>query len=192
MFHPSQDPLGRMGFRLNASKAGDIWARNLSGGDVALGAFNAGGGSPAGVTLLQQGAYCANATGVDNHSSFGYSLGSCALAVGKNKTCSPLGYFYYSEGYNGQCVCARDGCATRKGGATYSSYLLNASAPAAGLDITVDLAAVGKGEGGKSVSVFDIWAGKELEGSPFMGSFVAKNVAHHGTGFFRLKTTDQA
>jgi hypothetical protein len=75
----SQDPAGKMGYRVNVSHDGhgEVWARQLVGGAVAVGAYNAGGGTPAGVTLVASGAYCSNSTGVDNKQSFGYSLVRC-------------------------------------------------------------------------------------------------------------------
>ena len=78
------------------------------------------------MTLVESGAYCANATGVDNHSSFGYTLASCAAAVGKSSRCAAAraagSLFYYSEGYNGQCTCARDACTKVDKLGTYSIY----------------------------------------------------------------------
>ena len=81
--------------------------RELQGGAVAVGAYNKAGGTPAGVVLVESGAYCSNATGVDNKQSFGYSLATCAAAVQTSPRCAAArssgGLFYYSEGYNGGC-----------------------------------------------------------------------------------------
>merc|ERR1711920_557456 len=38
----SQDPLGQMGIRLTANVAGQIWARKLANGDVAVALYNRG------------------------------------------------------------------------------------------------------------------------------------------------------
>ena len=145
-----QDPLGKMGRRINSTTESEIWARELEGGDVAVALFNKNGGAPAGIKAIEQGACasplapsssyiilscvslrpgtvvcahlshsiacgcpdCSNSVGVDNHSSFGYSLASCRDAV-LAKKCAPDGYFYYGQGYNGQCTCAKDACVKR-------------------------------------------------------------------------------
>lgn len=194
-----QDPLGKMGYRVNVSADGhgQVWGRALSGGAIAVGAYNKGGGTPAGVRLVEAGAYCTNATGVDNHSSFGYTLATCAHAVATSPRClhgkDPHALFYYSEGYNGQCTCPRDDCARRNKMQTYSIYELSPGSPALGADVTVDFVdlapftqnygGVGAGESA-GYEVFDIWAGKSM--GSFTGSFTAKNVPMHGTGFFKL------
>ena len=96
----------------------------LSGGAIAVGAYNKGGGTPAGVRLVEAGAYCTNATGVDNHSSFGYTLATCAHAVATSPRClhgkDPHALFYYSEGYNGQCTCTVDPTHVTVSGPCYS------------------------------------------------------------------------
>ena len=88
---------------------------------------------------------------MDNHSSFGYSLGSCRDAV-LAKGCAPDGYFYFGQGYNGQCSCATDDCSKRGHSAAYTIYRLAPGAPATGVDLTVDLAEVGL-PAGKAVAV---------------------------------------
>ena len=188
----SQDTLGKMGHRLNVSADGktQLWARQLTGGAVAVGAYNYNGGTPTGVSLVEPGAYCTNATGVDNASSFGYSLLSCAAAVASSARCKGTpGFFYYSEGYNGQCTCARDGCAKRSHMGTYSVYKLAPGQPATGVDVVVnfaDLSAAGMvgAAAGDSFEVFDIWAEKTV--GTFATSYTAKQVPMHGTGFLKL------
>ena len=209
-----QDPAGKMGFRVNTTALTQIWARPLANGDVAVALYNKGGGSPSGIVVVEEGAYCA---GVNSDFGFGHTLESCRDDVKKNATAEGWkGYFYYSEGYNGQCTAAKDDCSKRTHNGVYSIYQLQAGAPAVGLDITLDFTQVlpfpsaggiaaaatvasatagsgsGSGSGGAAaggaggaVEVYDIWAEKAL-GSFTGGSFTAKNIAHHGTAFLRL------
>lgn len=180
-----QDPLGKMGYRVNMSADGhgQVWARALSDGAVAVGAYNKGGGTPSGVTLVESGAYCANATGVDNKQSFGYTLASCAAAVGMSDRCVAAravgGIFYYSEGYNGQCTCAKDACTTRHQMGTYSIYKLSPGTPALGADVTVhfdDLVAM-TAESGATASGADKGRGSSSHSSS------SGNVGGGGDGF---------
>ena len=195
-----QDSLGAMGWRVNISADGnaEIWGRKLSGGKIAVAGYNKRGGTPAGATLVQSGAYCANATGVDNKSSFGYSLRSCVAAVQASPRCAAGraagGYFYYSQGYNGQCTCARDACAQRHQNNVYSVYALNTSAPAAGFDIAIDFSLLtpfvesgGKMEG--KWSVYDVWQRKTV--GTFRGSYLAEGVPIHGSAFLRLERSTE-
>ena len=41
-----QDPLGQMGLRVSPKAATEVWARNLSNGDVAVAMLNKGGAGP--------------------------------------------------------------------------------------------------------------------------------------------------
>ena len=122
---------------------------------------------------------------MDNHSSFGYSLGSCRDAV-LAKGCAPDGYFYFGQGYNGQCSCATDDCSKRGHSAAYTIYRLAPGAPATGVDLTVDFAEVGL-PAGKAVAVHDIWAGSSAGTHEL--SYTAPNVPVHGTAFLRLSAT---
>lgn len=154
-------------------------------------------GAPAGVDVVERDAYCGNATGVDNHSSFGYSLSSCAAAVMHNPRCAgSAGYFYYSQSYNGQCTCSRDGCVKRVSNppGTYSIYKLDSTAPATGVDVTIDFAAIrlglelstGRQRATDKYDVYDIWAaGKKV--AEAVSNYTAKAVPIHGTAFLRLE-----
>jgi hypothetical protein len=51
-----QDPLGKMGRRVNTSSESEIWMRELEGGAVAVALFNKNGGAPAGIKLIEEGA----------------------------------------------------------------------------------------------------------------------------------------
>ena len=78
---------------------------------------------------------------------------------------------------------------------TYSIYELSPGTPALGGDVTVDFADLAPftnndGGVGAGYEVFDIWAGKSL--GSFTGSFTAKNVPMHGTGFFKLTAPGSA
>jgi hypothetical protein len=131
---------------------------------------------------------CSKKVGVDNHSSFGYSLSTCRDAVIAKK-CAPDGFFYYSENYNGQCSCATDSCAKRVHNAVYNIYEIVPDAPPTGLDMTVDFAEVGLA-GAKAVEVMDIWA--EASVGTHEQRFTAANVAVHGTAFLRLTPKPKA
>jgi hypothetical protein len=195
-----QDPAGKMGFRVNMTALLQVWARPLANGDVAVALYNKGGGAPSGIVVVEEGAYC---SGINANFGFGHTLESCRDDVQKNATTEGWkGYFYYSEGYNGQCTAATNECIKRTHNIVYSIYQLQANAPAMGLDITLDFSQVLpfpsaamhdnipiRGGGGAevvvgAVEVFDVWAGKAL--GSFTGSFTAKNIPHHGNAFLRL------
>ena len=152
-----------------------------------------------GVRWVASSAYCTNVTGVDNHSSFGYSLVSCAAAVTKSSRCAPFraasgGLFYYAEGYNGQCTCARDSCTKRNRMAMSSVYKLAPRMPAAGADVVVDFAdltqsgLLGKESVAASYDVYSFWEGMSL--GTFTGSYTAKELPMHGTAFLRLTKSE--
>jgi len=184
-----QDPLGKMGLRVNKTSQAQVWARELDGGDVAVALYNSEGGAPAGIDLVATGAFCNNKIGAGNGSSFGYTLASCRDAVVANPKCKPgQGFFYYSQSYNGQCDCAIDDCTKRTQNAVYDIYKLNPGAPATGSNITVDFKDVGI-LSSDPVDVYDIWAGKVV--GSFVNAYTAEDVQLHGTAFLRIskKTT---
>jgi len=176
-----QDKLGKMGKRLLSNSSGtQIWARQLSGGDVAVALYNREGGSPSGISLVAEHQACANAKAVGSDTGFGHTLVTCRDAVAVDSDCAS-GYFYYSQSYNGQCTCALDDCKKRLDADVYAIYKLDPDAPPMGPSITVNFSDVGL-QG--TVSVFDIWA-KNAVGS-FQDSYTATNVSFHGTVFLRL------
>jgi hypothetical protein len=102
-----QDARGVMGGRLSTDHISQTWARQLSGGAVAVGLYNTLGGTPADLTELKQDAYCGGgrvAVGPQYASGFGHSLASCrdgVLNATANPKCSGT-IFDYNQGYNGQ------------------------------------------------------------------------------------------
>jgi len=180
----NQDPLGKMGRRLNTTSATQLWARELDDGDVAVALYNKNGGAPAGITLVAVGMYCANATGVKNGStSFGYSVMSCRDAVIANPQCdNGHGIFYYSESYNGQCSCAVDDCSKHVPGVVYNIYKVDPGVSSTGIDISFDFTDVGLFNSGP-IDVHDIWTGKTQVS---LEAYTAKAVPFHGTAFLRL------
>ena len=128
---------------------------------MALALHNSEGGTPAGLTLLQMGAYCANTVAVGGGAGFGYSLSSCRDAV-LNSTANPKcsgKIFDFNRGYNGQCKCATDDCLHTHHQGGYNIYRVSPGAPAVGVDIAVNLTSVGlvRAPGDEYVEVFDIW-----------------------------------
>jgi len=157
-----------------------LWARELSGGAVAVALYNRAGGSPAGITLVAAGKYCSKGKAMGGGAGFGYSLGSCRDAAAADLDCTS-GYFTYSASYNGQCKCALDACADRGSSGSYIIYKLAPDAPPVGPDITVHFADVGL-QG--PVTVYDIWAQEKV--GEFQESYTAANVSFHGSAFLRL------
>ena len=160
-----------------------------AGGDVAVALFNKAGGAPPGVLLVESGHYCSNHQPVDNTSTgFGYTLQTCHDAVVADKfgKCGGGGattFFTFAQQYNGQCACAKDQCAQRGALAVYTIYQVDPTAPATGIDITVDFSEV-MPDPPAQVAVLDIWTGRmSLHTS---GSYTAKNVPEHGSAFIRL------
>ena len=224
-----QDARGLMGGRLSTDRAGaQTWARQLSGGAVAVGLYNTAGGTPAGLTELNAGAYCGGGrVAVDGGSGFGHSLASCrdgVLNATANPKCSGA-IFDYNQGYNGQasysppvartcdthatnahthtppvlsamsgahsqfqCTCATDDCSTTKALGGYNIYRITPGSPPIGIDIAVDLGAVGlePAAGRANVEVYDIWSQSVVGVFPAGSNYTATNVALHGTAFLRL------
>lgn len=93
-----QDPLGKMGFRLHSTATSQTWARPLADGSVAVALYNKGGGTPAGVVIVESEAYCSGKT-IDF--GFGHTLQTCRDAVqsdiASGGLCDSAGLFYYSE-----------------------------------------------------------------------------------------------
>lgn len=180
-----QDSLGKMGKRLQAaSSSTQIWARELSGGDVAVALYNREAGSPAGIREIAEHKYCAKAKAMGGEPGFGFSLLACRDAVANDTDCAS-GYFHYSRSYNGQCKCALDACDNRVGGESYNIYKLDPNAGPAGSNITIVFSDVGlQGQ----ACVYDIWAQEKV--GEFQGSYTAQNVSFHGTAFLRLSSCD--
>ena len=105
------------------------------------------------------------------------------------KACASDGFFYYGQGYNGQCSCATDDCSKRGHSGAYNIYRIVPGAPATGVDLTVDFAEAGL-PASKAVAVHDIWAGASAGTHEL--SYTASNVPMHGTAFLRLSAAPEA
>ena len=188
-----QDARGVMGGRLGQGSSSQTWARQLTGGAVAVGLYNTLGGTPADLTELKADAYCGGgrvAVGPQYSSGFGHSLASCrdgVLNATANPKCSGA-IFDYNQGYNGQCMCATDGCAATKSLGGYNIYKITPGTPPIGINIAVDLGAVGlePAAGHANVEVYDIWSQRVVGVFPAGSNYTATNVSLHGTAFLRL------
>lgn len=186
-----QDPLGEMGIRLSTSSASEVWARNLSNGDIAVGLFNKGGAAPpapescpASTWNETQGGYleaCGGSAG--DISCFSGLTQDDALA----QCCSDgycAGFSYYPADGSG-CFKSNVDCGVMPAsgyvGFNKIGFLPPTPSP---LDIALNFTTLGW-PATTWASVRDIWSAKSL--GVYYGGFTASAVPFHGTGFYRLE-----
>jgi len=188
----SQDKLGKMGFRLNAtSTATQVWGRLLSNGDVAVALYNAAGRptppipvAPCPSWTKTTGGYveaCGGAEG--NIGSFqNLTVEQAQASCCENSLCAGFDYNRESKAgyYKGNQKC---GVTTNS---KYDGYSKPSQIPAGAASVTVNFADVGL-QG--AVSVYDIWAGKSL--GTFHGSYTAESVGLHASAFVRLSEVSE-
>jgi len=181
-----QDALGKQGLRISAKGATEVWARNLSGGAVAVGLFNKLGPNPAPPTPCNtwnktNGGYLEACGGADgNLECFSNVALDAAQAYCCNNTAC-AGFSYLPSDGSG-CYKKNTDCGFVTNSAYTGYYKPNFIPPAPGpANITVTFADVGLSG---SVAVRDIWNLKDL--GTFTTSYTAQNVPYHGTSFLRL------
>eukprot|EP01051_Picozoa_sp_SAG22_P011822 SAG22_NODE_1173_length_5253_cov_4.401436_4_plen_188_part_00 len=184
-----------MGIRLtNSTEQWQVWARQLANGDVAVGLLNRGGDgggppilpcSPTTKYVVTNGGYYNNGAGADNVGSFnGLTVAQAEKACCGNPRCAGFSFKGGAGFYKANAV----GGLTKAAG--YTGYtkpgqIAPPKPPASNTaDITVSFGMPGINLGGKSVAVYDIWAGKTV--GTFQTSYTAKAVPYHGTAFLRL------
>ena len=187
----SQDPLGQMGRRLNATKSPtQLWARNLANGDVAVALYNAAtapsvlppfeNSSKVAWTQTTQGYYEACGGAAGNVGQFkGLTVDAAQQMCGHNVNCAG---FSFNDG--GGFFKGNANCGFLKS-AIYEGYTRTKAIPSGGgvaADITVDFGKDLQKFG--ALDVFDIWTGKSA--GIFKGTYTAKQVPPHGTAFVRL------
>lgn len=185
-----QDPLGEMGIRLSTNCGFEIWARNLSGGDVAVGLFNKGGAAPpspascpAAIWNETQGGYLEACGGSSGDIS---CFSSLSQADAQAQCCGDAycaGFSYYPADGSG-CFKSNVDCGVTAAPGYVGFNKIGFAPPTPSpLDIALDFTLLGW-PAGTWASVQDIWAQKSL--GMFYGGFTASAVPFHGTGFYRL------
>lgn len=186
----SQDPMGAMGIRMTGDVGQQVWARKLSGGDVAVALYNKGGASvqppiPTGPcsswTHTTDGYYEACGGGNGNVGTFsGLTVEQAQAACCKNPKCA--GFSYNKAGgsgyYKGNAMCGLTKSAGYDGYTKPNQVLPSGGSPQ---DITVQFADIGLTG---NVKVYDIWAQKDI--GVKSTSYTASAVPFHGTAFLRL------
>ena len=191
----SQDPLGQMGLRLDATSSAPTqrWARVLANGDVAVALYNKAGapqppipGPPCASWTVTHGGYyeaCGGAAGdVGTFSSLTRAQAQAACCA--DLTCAGFSYVPDASNttgsgyYKGNLMCGLQKASGLEG---YAKPNQVPSPSGSAQDITINFADVNLVG---SVNVYDIWAQASV--GTFTTSFTAKQVPYHGTGFFRL------
>jgi hypothetical protein len=180
-----QDMLGHMGYRITPSNATEIWARNITGGAVAVGLYNKLGNasSPAScptwnITLDGYMEACGGGGG-DIDCFSGEDLETVLAQCCANPVCAGLSYSASSQSgcmkTNSNCGMVND---TNYMGFEKPNFTPPSGAPT---DITIFFSQVGLS--GK-VMVRDIWAQQNL--GVYTTSYTASQVPLHGTAFLKL------
>merc|ERR1712070_1091938 len=190
----SQDPLGKMGGRITGDVSQQVWARELSGGKVAVALYNKIGGQPLppiptgncdAWNKTENGYLEACGGGDGNVGTFsGLTLEQAQDACCNNPKCAGFdfnrasGSGYYKGNQN---------CGVTKNGA-YDGYTKPSQYPSPDdkkADVTINFSDVGLSG---DVAVYDIWAQKQV--GIFQGSYTASSVPFHGSAFLRLSSHD--
>ena len=186
-----QDPLGRMGARLEDALAPlQRWHKRLENDDVAVVLLNRHGApAPCGAD-----AWVANASGYLECCGGGCcgAFSNLTLAEAEAQCCAAGSdcaglSFPRAQAASGApasgCFKAALDCFQPSSGFVGVSKAAWPPPPPAPSDITVDFADVGFGAG-EGVAVFDVWAGASA--GVFVGSYTARAVPFHGNAFLRL------
>jgi len=183
----NQDAAARMGYRVSPSAATEVWARNLTGGNVAVALFNKLGGSPPPAppacptwNITTDGYLEACGGGSGDLACFtGVALDDALAYCCGNPSCA--GFSYAPDGESG-CYKTNTACgftnATGYMGFDKPSFTPTNGTPA---NITLTFADVGLTG---AVAVRDLWAHADL--GTFTGTYTALNVPFHGSAFLRL------
>ena len=200
----SQDPFGKMGIRISADVAKQLWARELSPtaagkSRTAVALYNKGGSPP--VPPMPPPAKC-HAAGASawTHTTDGY-YEACGGAAGNVGTFSGLSVaqaqaaccanpkcagFSFSNGggyYKGNARCGE----TKS--STYDGYTKTSQIPAPPstdpVDIEFQFDDVPGMTAGASVDLTNVWTGDATRG--VHGSYTAKQVPLHGSAFLLLE-----
>jgi hypothetical protein len=85
-------------------------------------------------------------------------------------------------------MCATDDCSIYRNLGGYNIYRITPGTPPIGIDIAVNLGAVGlePAVGHANVEVYDIWSQSVVGVFPAGSNYTATNVSLHGTAFLRL------
>lgn len=191
----SQDPLGKMGGRITGDDNQQVWARELTGGKVAVALYNKIGSNlppiPTGNcdawNKTENGYLEACGGGAGNVDTFsGLTVEQAQDECCNNPKCagfdfnraSGSGYYKGNQNCGVQQNTAYDG---------YTKPSQYPSGEGQAFDITVNFADVGLSG---NVAVYDIWAQKQV--GVFQGSYTASKVPYHSSAFLRLSSSDVA
>ena len=194
-----QDAKGEQGVRL-VDGAHQVWARNLTGGAVAVGLYNHGGGAPpippppcdtwthtAGSYYDASGGAAGDLGTFDAKTAAEAQAECCA-----NPKCAGFSFSVGGAGGKGSGYYKANAQGGLVKNAGYDGYTKPSQVPTppAPADITIAFADVGLCGGATveapcAATVYDVWAGKDL--GTFSGSYTAKGVLPHDTAFLRLR-----
>lgn len=182
-----------MGVRISDNVGQQVWARELSKGEVAVALYNKGGkplppiptGSCDAWNKTESGYLEACGGDAGNVGTFsGLTVEQAQDACCENPKCAGFDFDRASGSgyYKGNQNCGVQHNSAYDGYTKPSQY---PSKDGQALDITLNFSDVGLSG---SVAVYDIWTQQQL--GVFQGSYTASSVPFHGSAFLRLSSHD--
>ena len=196
----SQDPLGQMGMRISqGDTTGQVWARNLANGDVAVALYNDGASKPIVPPFKNDTSTCSSDSSNQTWTTVtggyyeacdgsGGDLGqfsNLTVAQAQKQCCSNSNCAGFSFMNGAGYWKANANCGITKA-KEFSGYTRTDAIPlpdTSTLSITVNFNDPNINLYGE-IDVYDIWEGKSL--GTFTSSYTAKNVISHDTAFLIL------